>query len=54
VLFDEIEKAWTASGNCCWEILDKPTLTLGDNRRVDFSHTMVVMTSNWARVRCPS
>src|SRR3712207_3716995 len=27
-------------------ILDKATLTLGDNRRVDFSKTMLVMTSN--------
>ena len=27
-------------------ILDKATLTLGDNRKVDFSHTMIFMTSN--------
>jgi ATP-dependent Clp protease ATP-binding subunit ClpA len=27
-------------------ILDKATLTLGDNRRVDFSKTIVIMTSN--------
>ncbi len=27
-------------------ILDKAALTLGDNRRVDFSHTIVIMTSN--------
>ena len=27
-------------------ILDKATLTLGDNRRVDFSRTVVIMTSN--------
>src|SRR5690606_33912373 len=27
-------------------ILDKATLTLGDNRRVDFSKTVVIMTSN--------
>jgi ATP-dependent Clp protease ATP-binding subunit ClpA len=27
-------------------ILDKATLTLGDNRKVDFSHAMIFMTSN--------
>ena len=27
-------------------ILDKATLTLGDNRRVDFSRAMIFMTSN--------
>src|SRR4029077_12882262 len=29
-------------------ILDKATLTLGDNRKVDFSRAMIFMTSNWA------
>jgi ATP-dependent Clp protease ATP-binding subunit ClpA len=46
VLFDEIEKASDALWQLLLGILDKATLTLGDNRRVDFSHTMVVMTSN--------
>jgi ATP-dependent Clp protease ATP-binding subunit ClpB len=46
LLFDEIEKA----GDSLWQlllgILDKGTVTLGDNRRVDLSRTIVVMTSN--------
>jgi ATP-dependent Clp protease ATP-binding subunit ClpA len=46
VLFDEIEKASDALWQLLLGILDKATLTLGDNRRVDFSHTIVVMTSN--------
>ena len=46
VLFDEIEKASDSLWQLLLGILDKATLTLGDNRRVDFSHTMVVMTSN--------
>jgi ATP-dependent Clp protease ATP-binding subunit ClpA len=36
VLFDEIEKASDALWNLLLGILDKGTLTLGDNRRVDF------------------
>src|SRR5690349_15630365 len=46
VLFDEIEKASDALWNLLLGILDKATLTLGDNRKVDFSHTMIFMTSN--------
>ena len=46
VLFDEIEKASDALWNLLLGILDKATLTLGDNRRVDFSNTMIFMTSN--------
>lgn len=46
VLFDEIEKASDALWNLLLGILDKGTLTLGDNRRVDFSRAMVFMTSN--------
>src|SRR5512141_1881703 len=46
VLFDEIEKASDALWNLLLGILDKGTLTLGDNRRVDFSKTMVFLTSN--------
>ena len=46
VLFDEIEKASDALWNLLLGILDKANLTLGDNRRVDFSRTMVFMTSN--------
>jgi ATP-dependent Clp protease ATP-binding subunit ClpA len=46
VLFDEIEKASDALWNLLLGILDKATLTLGDNRRVDFSNTMIFMTGN--------
>ena len=46
VLFDEIEKASDALWNLLLGILDKATLTLGDNRKVDFSQTMIFMTSN--------
>ena len=46
VLFDEIEKASDSLWQLLLGILDKATLTLGDNRRVDFSKTIVVMTSN--------
>src|SRR3954470_374684 len=46
VLFDEIEKASDSLWKLLLGILDKATLTLGDNRRVDFSKTMVIMTSN--------
>src|ERR1041385_2708780 len=46
VLFDEIEKASDTLWNLLLGILDKATLTLGDNRRVDFSRAMIFMTSN--------
>src|SRR6058998_2500144 len=46
VLFDEIEKASDALWQLLLGILDKATLTLGDNRRVDFSHSLVFLTSN--------
>src|SRR5437660_5016192 len=46
VLFDEIEKASDALWNLLLGILDKATLTLGYNRRVDFSHALIFMTSN--------
>ncbi len=46
LLFDEIEKASDALWQLLLGILDKATLTLGDNRRVDFSQCVIVMTSN--------
>jgi len=46
VLFDEIEKASDTLWNLMLGILDKATLTLGDNRTVDFSRAMIFMTSN--------
>lgn len=46
VLFDEIEKASDSLWQLLLGILDKATLTLGDNRRVDFSRAMIFLTSN--------
>src|SRR5450631_2866103 len=46
VLFDEIEKASDSLWNLLLGILDKATLTLGDNRKVDFSRALIFMTSN--------
>jgi len=46
VLFDEIEKASDALWNLLLGILDRAVLTLGDNRRVDFSQAMIFLTSN--------
>jgi ATP-dependent Clp protease ATP-binding subunit ClpA len=46
VLFDEIEKANEALWQLLLGILDKAILTLGNNQQVDFSRTMVFMTSN--------
>jgi ATP-dependent Clp protease ATP-binding subunit ClpA len=46
VLFDEIEKASDGLWNLLLGILDKGVLTLGNNRKVDFSRTMIFMTSN--------
>jgi ATP-dependent Clp protease ATP-binding subunit ClpB len=46
LLFDEIEKASDALWQLLLGILDKGVLTLGDNSKVDLSHTMVFMTSN--------
>lgn len=46
VLFDEIEKASDTLWQLLLGILDKATLTLGDNRRIDFSKVIIIMTSN--------
>src|SRR5438270_4824043 len=46
LLFDEIEKASDSLWQLLLGILDKATLTLGDNRRVDLSQTVIFMTSN--------
>jgi ATP-dependent Clp protease ATP-binding subunit ClpB len=53
VLFDEIDKAPSdALWNLLLGILEKATLTLGDNRRVDFSRALIFMTSKLgARLR---
>jgi ATP-dependent Clp protease ATP-binding subunit ClpB len=50
ILFDEIEKASEALWQLLLGILDKGTLTLGDNRRVDLSCCVIFMTSNLGAV----
>ncbi len=46
VLFDEIEKAHTDVFNILLQILDDGRLTDGKGRTVDFTNTVVIMTSN--------
>ena len=46
LLFDEIEKASDALWQLLLGMLDKATLTSGDNRRVDLSQTVIFLTSN--------
>src|SRR4030081_140968 len=46
LLFDEIEKASDALWQLLLGILDKATLTLGDNRRGDLSQTVIFLTSH--------
>jgi ATP-dependent Clp protease ATP-binding subunit ClpA len=46
ILFDEIEKASDSLWNLLLGILDKATLTLGDNRKIDFTRCVIIMTSN--------
>lgn len=46
VLFDEIEKASDDLWHLLLGILDKGTLTLGDNSRTDFTKCIILMTSN--------
>src|SRR5271168_2317844 len=46
LLFDEIEKSSDALWQLLLGILDKATLTLGDNRRVDLSQCIIILTSN--------
>jgi len=54
LLFDEIEKASDALWQLLLGIPDKATLTLGDNRRIDLSNTMLFLTSNQAEGRSPN
>jgi len=46
LLFDEIEKASDALWQLLLGMLDKASLTLGDNRKVDLSQTVIFLTSN--------
>jgi ATP-dependent Clp protease ATP-binding subunit ClpB len=47
VLFDEIEKAHLDIFNVLLQLLDDGRLTDGKNRTVDFSNTIVILTSNY-------
>ena len=46
ILFDEIEKAHSDVFNILLQILDDGRLTDGQGRTVDFTNTIVIMTSN--------
>ncbi|KAG0459556.1 hypothetical protein HPP92_022684 [Vanilla planifolia] len=46
VLFDEVEKAHPAVFNTLLQVLDDGRLTDGQGRTVDFSNTVIIMTSN--------
>ena len=48
VLLDEVEKANPDVFNVLLQLLDDGRLTDGQNRTVDFSNTIVVLTSNYA------
>jgi ATP-dependent Clp protease ATP-binding subunit ClpB len=50
LLFDEMEKASEAVWQLLLGVLDKATLNLGDNRKVDFSRCIIFMTSNLGAV----
>ncbi|MGB3712201.1 MAG: ATP-dependent chaperone ClpB [Erythrobacter sp.] len=46
VLFDEVEKAHGDVFNVLLQVLDDGQLTDGQGRRVDFSNTLIILTSN--------
>ena len=46
VLFDEVEKAHAEVFNALLQLLDEGRLTDGHGRTVDFTNTIVIMTSN--------
>ncbi|MBD3401918.1 AAA domain-containing protein [candidate division GN15 bacterium] len=48
ILFDEVEKAHPEIFNILLQLLDDGRLTDGQNRTVDFSNTVVILTSNYA------
>ena len=51
VLLDEIEKAHSDVFHVLLQVLDDGRLTDGQGRTVDFTNTIVVMTSNGAERR---
>jgi ATP-dependent Clp protease ATP-binding subunit ClpB len=46
VLFDEVEKADASVFNVFLQILDDGRLTDGQGRAIDFTNTIIIMTSN--------
>ena len=50
ILFDEIEKAHPEVFNVLLQVLDDGRLTDGQGRTVDFRNTLIIMTSNSARI----
>jgi len=46
ILFDELEKAHADVFNILLQVLDEGRLTDGHGRTVDFSNTLIIMTSN--------
>lgn len=46
ILFDEVEKAHIAVFNTLLQVLDDGRLTDGQGRTVDFTNTVIIMTSN--------
>lgn len=46
VLFDEIEKAHPQAHNILLQILDEGTLTDASGKKIDFSNTLIIITSN--------
>nr|GMD35809.1 chaperone protein ClpB1 [Ipomoea batatas] len=46
VLFDEVEKAHSSVFNTLLQVLDDGRLTDGQGRTVDFTNTVIIMTSN--------
>jgi ATP-dependent Clp protease ATP-binding subunit ClpB len=46
ILFDEVEKAHPDVFNIFLQILDDGRLTDGQGRTIDFTHTIIIMTSN--------
>lgn len=51
ILFDEVEKANPDVFNVLLQLLDDGRLTDGQSRTVDFSNTIVILTSNYAADR---
>lgn len=46
ILFDEVEKAHVAVFNTLLQVLDDGRLTDGKGRTVDFTNTVIILTSN--------